>query len=133
MKGYQSRTNIVQDEKRDLVTDSHSIVAKWRDHFFQLWNVHRFNYPRRTEIHTADPLVPGPSAFEVEMADGKLKSHRSPGIDKIPTELIKARGRTIRSEIYKLINSVRNKEELPEEWKKSITVPIYKKGDKRLL
>jgi hypothetical protein len=28
------------------------------------------------------------------------------------------------------MNSIWNKEELPEEWKESITVPIYKKGDK---
>jgi len=32
--------------------------------------------------------------------------------------------------ILKLITSVWNKEELPEEWKKSIIVPIYKEGDK---
>jgi len=45
--------------------------------------------------------------------------------------MIKAGGRTICSEIHKLINSIWNKEELPEEWKESITVPIYKKGDNR--
>ena len=44
--------------------------------------------------------------------------------------MIKAGGRTIRYEIHKLIISVWNKEELPEEWKESIIVPIYKKGDK---
>jgi len=38
--------------------------------------------------------------------------------------------RTIRREIHKLINSLWNKEEFPEEWKESIVVPIYKKGDK---
>jgi hypothetical protein len=48
----------------------------------------------------------------------------------IPAELIKAGGRTIRSEIHKLINSIWNKEELPEQWKEPIVVPIYKKGDK---
>ena len=47
-----------------------------------------------------------------------------------PAELIKAGGRTIRYEVHKLIISVRNKEELPEEWKESIIVPIYKKGDR---
>ncbi len=56
--------------------------------------------------HTAEPLVPEPSAFEVEMAIDKLKSHKSPGIDQIPAELIKARGRTIRPEIRKLFNSI---------------------------
>jgi len=44
--------------------------------------------------------------------------------------LIKAVSRTIRYEIHKLIISFWNKEELPEEWKESTIVPIYKKGDK---
>ena len=44
--------------------------------------------------------------------------------------MIKAGGRIIRSEIHKLINSIWNKEELPEEWKESSIVPLYRKGDK---
>jgi hypothetical protein len=32
-KGYQSRTNIVKDEKGDLVADSHSTLARWRNYF----------------------------------------------------------------------------------------------------
>jgi hypothetical protein len=31
---------------------------------------------------------------------------------------------------HKLINSIWNKEQLPDEWKESITVPIHKKGNK---
>jgi hypothetical protein len=64
------------------------------------------------------------------MAIGKLKSHKSPGIDQIPAELIKAGGRINRSDIRKLIISIWSKEALPEEWKESLIVPIYKKGDK---
>jgi hypothetical protein len=66
----------------------------------------------------------------VEMAIEKVKGHKSPGIDQIPAESIKAGGRTIRSENHKLIISIWNEEELPEEWKESIIVLIYKKGDK---
>src|SRR5215469_5189205 len=80
--------------------------------------------------YTVEPLVPEPSAFEVELVIEKLKNHKSPGIDQIPAELIKAGARTIRCAIHKLIISIWNKEELPEEWKESIIVPIYKKGDK---
>jgi hypothetical protein len=47
-----------------------------------------------------------PRAFEFELAIKKLKSHKSPGIDQIPTEMIKAGGRTIRSEVRKLIISI---------------------------
>jgi hypothetical protein len=64
------------------------------------------------------------------MALKKLKRHKSPSTDQIPTTLIKAVGRTIHFEIHNLINSVWNKEELPEQWKLFI-VPICKKCDKR--
>jgi len=37
--------------------------------------------------------------------------------------------RLIFYEITKLINSIWNKEEMPENWKESIIVPISKKGD----
>ena len=53
-------------------------------------NVHGVSEVRQAEIHTAEPLVPEPSALEVELAIKKLKSHKSPGIDQIPAELIKA-------------------------------------------
>jgi hypothetical protein len=85
---------------------------------------------RQTEIHTAEPLVPEPSAFDVAMCIENLKRHKSPGIDHISTELIKTGGRKIRSEIHKLINSIWPKEELPEEWNASIIVHIYKKSSK---
>jgi len=129
-KIYQYRTKIVMDEKGNLVTDSHSILARWRNHFSQLLNVYMISDVRQTEIHTAEPLVPEASAVEVEMYIEKPTGHKSPGIDQIPAELIKIGGRTIRSEIHKLITSIWNKEELPEEWKESIIVPIYKKDDK---
>jgi hypothetical protein len=32
-KDYLPRTNIVKDEKGHLVTDSHSTLAMWRNHF----------------------------------------------------------------------------------------------------
>ena len=88
-KGYQPRCNIVKDEKGDLVADSHNIVDRWRNYYSQLFIVHGVKDVGQAEIHTAEPLVPDPSASEVELAIDKLKSHKSPGIDQIPAELIK--------------------------------------------
>jgi hypothetical protein len=31
--GYQPRTNILMDEKGDLVTDAHSIPVSWKEPF----------------------------------------------------------------------------------------------------
>jgi hypothetical protein len=59
------------------------------------------------------------------MAIEKLERHKSPDTDQISAELIKARCRTIHSEIHTLINSIWNEEELTEEWKELIIVHIY--------
>ena len=72
-KGYQPRTNIVNDEKGDLVIDSHSILARWKNHFSQLLNEHGVKDVRQIEIHTAEPLVPEPSALEIEIVTEKQK------------------------------------------------------------
>ena len=74
--------------------------------------------------------VPEPSFLEVQLVIEKLKSLKSPVIDQIPAELIKAGGGTIRCAIYKLIIAIWNKEELPGEWKESIILPIHNKRDK---
>ena len=49
---YQPRCNIVKDEKGDLVADSHSIVARWRIYFSQLFNVHGAKDVGQAEIHS---------------------------------------------------------------------------------
>jgi hypothetical protein len=48
-KGYQPRTNIVKDEQGDLVVDSHSISARWRNYFSQVLNVHGVNDVRQAK------------------------------------------------------------------------------------
>jgi hypothetical protein len=55
---------------------------------------------------------------------------KSPGINQVSAELIKTGRRTIRFKNRKLPNSVWNNEELPEQWKESIIVPVYKVGAK---
>jgi hypothetical protein len=73
-------------------------------------------------VYAAEPLVSEPSAFVVE---------KSPGIDQKPTEFITTGDRTLLSEIHAFINSIWNKEELPEQWKDSIIVRILRRVIKR--
>jgi hypothetical protein len=62
------------------------------DYFSQLLNVHRVRDVREMEIQTAQPLVPEPSLFVVEITVAQLKryEYKSPGIDQILAELIQA-------------------------------------------
>jgi hypothetical protein len=120
----------VKDEKRYMLADCHTILSRWKNYFSQLLNMHNDSEVRQIEVHTAEPLVPGPSRLEVEIVIPKLKKYKSPGSDQIPTEQIQAGGEILLSAIHNLNNSVWNKEKLPDQWKESIIVPIHKKSDK---
>jgi hypothetical protein len=73
----------VEDEKGDLLADSHNNLKGWKNYFSQLLNV------RQIEIHRAEPLVPDPGSIAVKIVIEQLKRNKSPGSDQIPAELIK--------------------------------------------
>jgi hypothetical protein len=85
---------------------------------------------RQTEIHTAIPLVPGPSHLVVEIAILKLIKYNFPDSDQILAKMIQAKGEKLVSVIHKLIIPIWNMEESPDQWTKNIIVPMNKKGDK---
>jgi hypothetical protein len=59
-----------------------------------------------------------------------LKRYKFPGIDHILAELIQAGGKVLLPEIYKLTNSIWNKEEFTQQCKVSVIVLLYNKSDK---
>jgi hypothetical protein len=60
----------------------------------------------------------------------KSKKYKSPGTNQIEAELIQAGSEILPSAIHKLINSIWNKEELPDQWNESITLQVHKRNDK---
>jgi hypothetical protein len=92
-RGYQLRNKLVKDENGDVLADSHNILNRWKNYFSHLLNVHNVSHIRQIEAHTAEPLVPGPTCLEVEIAIATLKKHKLSSSDQIPAELIQAGGR----------------------------------------
>jgi lysyl-tRNA synthetase class I len=74
---------------------------------------------------TSGPLVLEPSSFGAEIAVRKVKMYNSPAVDEINRIVGK-----MCPEIHRIINSVLNKENLPQQWKESIIVPTCKRCDK---
>jgi len=52
-----------------------TIFWLWWNHFSQLFSVYRVSHLWQTEIHITWPIVPDLSAFKLEMAIEKVKSH----------------------------------------------------------
>jgi hypothetical protein len=111
-KGYQPRTNLLKDERGGLFVDPHKILSRWKNYFCQLLIVDEAGGVWHTEMHTAEPFVPEPSASEVKVDIQKLKGYKSPGTDQIAAEMIQAGRKTLHSVIHELIKLLWNNEEL---------------------
>jgi hypothetical protein len=55
---------------------------------------------------------------------------KTPGNDKVNAELLQAAGPQMTQKIQDLVLNIRRSERMPNERNKSITCPIYKKGEK---
>ena len=111
------------------LADTTSILSKWEHFFSNLLNFNQSNN-KLSEIYTEEPDIPEPSLIEVELTIENLKKHKAPGVHHIPLQLIQAGGDKLCEEIHILTVLIWNKEELPQEWKETIIVPINKKGDR---
>jgi len=67
---------------------------------------------------------------EVRKAIKKLKVKKAAGVDGISMEAWKFAGSELVKELADLIKSIWVQGILPSDWRKSITVPLYKRGEK---
>jgi hypothetical protein len=117
-RGCQSRNNLAKDENSDLLADSHNILNKRKDYFSLLLNVHNISDVRQISTYSTY----GNSYY-------KAGKYKSPESCQIPAGLIRALDEKLLSAIHKLVNSIWNKEELPNQWTECVTVSVHKKGD----
>ena len=61
---------------------------------------------------------------EVEETIHTLKRNKSPGSEEITAEMIQAGGEQLVRQIHRLCNKAWSEGTIPEEWSKSILVPI---------
>jgi hypothetical protein len=71
--GCQPKNNLVKDEYGDLLADSHSILRRCKNYFSQLMNMYNVSDARQIVIHTAEPVVSGPSHLKFEICYCKFE------------------------------------------------------------
>lgn len=77
--------------------------------------------------------VPEIMPSEVERAIRKMKNGKSPGLDGITVEDLKAGGWTLCKVLSQKFSSYIKTGSIPQQWKTSKTVLLYKKGDKEMI
>ena len=119
----------VKDENGEVLKEEEQIRKRWEKYFKKLLNEEN----PRTVFGDGVPnqaLTPGISRLEVEKALKKMKNSKATGPDNIPVEAWKGLGEEGIDLLWDLMKKVYQQEKMPEEWRDSIIIPIYKeKGD----
>ena len=70
--------------------------------------------------------------FEEELATVKkgLKNNKAPGADSVVNEILKYSGFEVRNKLLKIMKMIFEKGKVPNDFRKILIKPLYKKGDK---
>ena len=103
-KGYQPCAYVIKKDDGTIMAEAANMLSRSEQFYSNLLNVNQSTNHEGSEIYTVEPDIPKPSLVEVELTVEKLKKHKTPGVDHIPSELIQACGDKLYEEIHKLTN-----------------------------
>lgn len=101
-------------------------LEQWEKYFRDLYDAQEIEGP---EVHETPPNALFENA-EIKQKLTKLKNRKAPGTDNIPNEFLKYGGKELINKLTILFNKIITTGEVPDDWHKSITIPIFKKGQK---
>ena len=131
---FRPKYSGILDENKQLVSSGEEVKQRWQ-------NYTEAKYKKNCSI-TCSPMTTESSDFlhemepeilesEIRSAIAQLPNRKSPGIDWIPIELVKALGDRGTRMIHEMCNEIWRTREWPQQWKQSVYIPIPKKGDPR--
>ena len=128
-KDVQQVRNI-KDEAGNLLTCEDDILDRWKGYFEKLMNEENARELRTRAATMNMQAVPNISNTEVRKSMQSMKNGKALGPDDIPVEVWKCLGEPAVDFLTNLFNRILGGEPMPDDWRKSTIVPIYKnKGD----
>lgn len=129
----KSKTNKIKDKQGNILIEEKDNIMRWKEHFMDVLNGRDTKEITEIVSKGGNQLNEGDEIKleEVESAIRKLKNGKAPGTDNIKAELIKYMGNAGNLLLHEIINEAWRNKTVPREWKRSIIVPIYKKGDRK--
>lgn len=125
-KRFTARQATIRDRDGNEISNQQGIRERWKEYTEEL-------YASGSTGTSEDPwdeeeMEPDLLESEVDWALRQLQNNKAPGIDGIPAELVKP---APSAALTALCRTIWRTCEWPKEWKRSVFIPLPKKGDVR--
>ena len=121
---------VIKDENGNVMVNSEAVSKRWKEYFEKLMNEENNRDPRTEEPEVVNKEINSVSREEVKNAIRRMKKGKAVGPDELPVEVWECMGEVEIKFLTKLFNRLLNGERMPEEWRRSVLITIYRdKGD----
>ncbi|KAI5746693.1 hypothetical protein M8J77_006372 [Diaphorina citri] len=130
-KASKDFTHIMQVKNKEgvVLKGEEDIKSRWKEYFNNLLNEENPRLPTEESLPNQG-VIRDVDKSEVWEALKAMKNGKATGPDNIPIEVWKSLGADGLDLLLPLLNQVLEEERIPDDWRKSTIVPIYKeKGD----
>ncbi len=132
---YQILIPLRSADGKELLTEKDSILNRWSEHFYTLFNASRsvqepaidriLQQPVKTELDVA------PTLQATEEPIKQLKSGKAAGVDTIPPKVWKNGGPALHAKLHKFFVFCWEQGKLPQDLRDAVIITLYKnKGEK---
>ena len=124
------QVRMMKDKDGNVMTDEESVLRVWKEYYMGLMNEENERERRENDGERVNLEVESVSNEEVRENMQRMKNGKAVGPDDIPVEVWKCLGESALKFLTKLYNRTMESERMPEEWRDSVLIPIFKnKGD----
>ena len=132
-KTTSRKTMIILDKDNKPVTENIELIKTWTEYYKDLYNFKikpDNNLLKPNIMNNNEESLPILES-EVRNAILTLKNGKSPDPDNIPGELLKHGGESLIKIFTTICQQIWKTKKWPDQWTKSLIIPIPKKGDSR--
>ncbi|KFD66335.1 hypothetical protein M514_21622 [Trichuris suis] len=123
---FRPKISTIKDENGRDLTNIEEIKKRWRDYTNKLYKK-ELNVTESPDNMIGD-LEPDILESEVTLALRSIANNKAPGHDGIPVELFKILKEDATKILHPICQQIWKTQQSPSDWKRSIYVPIPKKG-----
>ncbi|KAK3571533.1 hypothetical protein QTP86_013162 [Hemibagrus guttatus] len=124
------QVRVIKNRDGRVLTSEESVQRRWKEYFEEPMIEENEREKRVEGVNSVEQKVDKIRKDEVRKALKGMKSGKAVGPDDIPVEVWKCLGEAAVEFLTSLFNRVLESERMPEEWRRSVLVPIFKnKGD----
>ena len=124
------QSKLIKDEEERVLVEDLKILERWREYYQKLMNEENLREGRNEQQAEVEGDIIEITSADIEMALRNMKNGKATGPDHLLVEVWKSLGITGVNFLKEALNRITDEENIPDIWRKSILIPIFKKkGD----